>query len=147
MNPGLSPIARRLWRRGLIAGALLALSAIFVNAMLWWLWPAFRAQAIGAMLWTGARVQPHRLPALQRTLDPWVPRHSILVIGDSFAGMLPTRWVGPQAVNFGIGGATTEHVREQLRDLQSPGAARALVILVGSNDLVHRSIPAAEADL
>lgn len=147
MPTDLSPPLPRPWLRRLVAGTLVLLAVAGVGAVLVWLSPVARVQAFGALLWTEARIQPQRIPGLQRALDPWLPSRSVLIVGDSFAGMLPPRWVDSRAVNFGLGGATVDQVREQLGQLRSPGAARAVVIFAGSNDLVHRSVAAAETDL
>ena len=147
MHPGPIQLPRRRWWRRFVVTALVLISAIGLCIVLVWFSPVFRVHTIGALLWTEARLQPQRIPALQRALDSWLPPRSILLVGDSLAGMLPAGWVDSRAVNLGIGGAITEQVRTQLRDLHSLETARALVIIVGSNDLVHRSIPAAEADL
>ena len=147
MHPGPIQLPRRRWLRRFVVATIVLLSAIGLCIVFAWLSPVFRVQTIGALLWTEARLQPQRIPGLQRTLDPWLPKRSVLLVGDSLAGMLPPGWVDSRAVNFGLGGATTEQVRTQLRDLHSLDTARALVVIVGSNDLVHRSVQAAEADL
>jgi lysophospholipase L1-like esterase len=121
---------------GIIAGAAIACAIS----------PAVRVRAINTLLWFDVRLRPQHIPITQRWLDRWVPADAVMVAGDSFAVMLPERWIDARAIDFGLGGATTQHVRAHLQTLSAIGRARSLVLLVGSNDLVHRPTEA-EDDL
>ena len=141
--PARLPPRTRL-RRWLIAGSLVGLATL---AALVWLSPAARLRSIGTALWVEARVRPAHLTEFQRSLDPWIPSRAVILSGDSLIAMLPARWVDEHAVNFGVGAATVGQIRAQLHGLRSPATARALVLLLGTNDVVHRPLAAAEADL
>lgn len=107
----------------------------------------FRVRTLNALLWLDVRVRPQHIAATQQSLDRWVPAGAVIVAGDSFAVMLPEHWMDGRAIDFGLGGASTRHVHAQLRTLSSISRAHALVLLVGSNDLVHNTTAQAETDL
>jgi lysophospholipase L1-like esterase len=111
---------------------LLALAAIS---------PAARIIGCNASMWLVARASPRLLPAWQRTIDPLIPRGVVLVSGDSIAAQLPPDWVAPDAVNLGIGGIGVRQLAQQLPRLGSLARARAVVIIIGTNDLVNVSAP------
>ena len=144
--PADPPHRRRPW---VIVSLALALALAFVAtcAGLGWLVPSFRLSGIRSALWLEARARPHQLIALQRSLDPWIPSRTVILTGDSLVALLPGRWVSERTVNFGVGAANVGQIRAQLHGLRSPTTARALVLLVGTNDVLHRPLAAAEADL
>ena len=144
-SASLSPRLNR--RRILRAISLSALLAVVALAALFRLSPTVRLGGIRVALWLEARIQPAHLTGLQRTLEPWLPARTVILAGDSLIGMLPSRLVDARAVNFGIGAATVETIRAQFHGLRTLPSARALVLLVGTNDVVHRPLAAAEADL
>lgn len=144
-----APVSAPRRRLRLILGLALAvaLGSAAACAALFWISPTFRLSAIRSALWIEARARPHQLAELQRALDSWLPDRTVILAGDSLIAMLPGRWVDARSVNFGVGAATVENIRANLSGLRSPASARALVLLVGTNDVVHRPLAAAEADL
>lgn len=142
-----SPAPSRTWRRLPARAALVAACLLVAAAIPWWLWPALRVHGINALLWVEQRARPQHVVATQRALEAWLPASAVVIAGDSFAVMLPARWVDARAAGFGLSGALVEHVRGQLRDLHSLRSARALVLLAGSNDVVHRPAAVAESEL
>jgi lysophospholipase L1-like esterase len=137
------PRRRRFVARLFLCAALLASAALVAS----WYVPAGRTIGLRTALWLEARLRPHQLLELQRDVAPLLPARAVILAGDSLIGMMPDRWIDPRAVNFALGGATVEHIRAQLRSLRLPDDVRALVLLVGSNDIVHRPLSAAERDL
>lgn len=71
-------------------------------------------------------------------VDASVPEGSVLVLGDSIMHGLDAREIAPDAVGFGLGGATIGTLMEGLPLLRSLGSARAIVLGVGVNDLKYR---------
>lgn len=82
----------------------------------------------------------------QATLDRRVPDHAVILLGDSIMAGVPAGSVGPNAVNFGLGGDTTQVLLRRLPMLRSLDRASAVVIEVGVNDLKYRT-PAEAARL
>lgn len=71
--------------------------------------------------------------------DQRVPNGAIVLLGDSIMGGVPAESVGPNAVNFGLGGDTTYLLLRRLPMLRSIERAGAVVIEVGVNDLKYRA--------
>ena len=80
--------------------------------------------------------------AAEARLDSTLPPGGIYFIGDSGIESLDVGQVADHAVNYGIGGDTIAGVIRRLPVYKSLVSARAIVLLVGSNDLIER--PAAE---
>jgi hypothetical protein len=71
--------------------------------------------------------------------DSLVPTNAVVFLGDShIEGMLTTAVAEP-SVNFGIGGDTTDGIINRLRRYECLARAKAVVLLVGINDMVFRS--------
>jgi len=68
-------------------------------------------------------------------IDACAPRGAVLFIGDSFIQGLCVTEVEPGAINFGIGGDTTDDVLARLPRYTSVAHAGAVVFAVGDNDL------------
>jgi lysophospholipase L1-like esterase len=68
-------------------------------------------------------------------IDDCVPDQAVLFIGDSFIQGLCVTEVAALAINYGIGGDTTEGLLARLPHYQSLSRARAVVVSVGENDL------------
>ena len=73
--------------------------------------------------------------AFHQRVDACVPDQAMIFIGDSFIQGLCVTEVGPGAINFGIGGDTTEGVLTRLPRYRSVAHARVVVFAVGDNDL------------
>jgi len=80
--------------------------------------------------------------AFHRRMDGCVPNNAVLFIGDSFVQGLCVSEVAANAINYGIGGDTTEGVLARLAHYQSLNRAGAVVIGVGENDLRKGRAPA-----
>jgi lysophospholipase L1-like esterase len=106
-----------------------------------WLTPTARVLALNSLIWTAARTHPHATATLHRVIDRWIPDGAVLLAGDSLIGQLPPRLVDSRAVNLAVGGVRTAEVRVMLREKNSPARSRALVLLVGTNDLVRVDSP------
>jgi lysophospholipase L1-like esterase len=108
--------------------------------------PEFRA-AIAWRLPGAARERQEAywrsMVAAEARLDATVSPGAIYFIGDSGIESLDVGQVADHAVNYGIGGDTITGVMRRLRVYKSLPSARAVVLLVGSNDLIER--PAADA--
>lgn len=72
---------------------------------------------------------------LHQRMDGSVPVGSVLFVGDSMVEALVTSAVIDPSVNYGVGGDTTEGVLNRLSLYQSMNEARAVVLVVGINDL------------
>ena len=70
-----------------------------------------------------------------RHIDACVPKGAVLFIGDSFIQSMCVAAITEKAVNFGIGGDTTEGVLKRLPRYTSIKRARAIVLAIGYNDL------------
>lgn len=79
-----------------------------------------------------------QMMAFHRRIDTCVPERAVLFIGDSFIQGMCVAAISDRAVNFGIGGDTTEGVLKRLPDYTSLKRARAIVLAVGYNDLRER---------
>jgi len=71
-------------------------------------------------------------------VDTCVPDDAVLFIGDSFIQGMYVSGIVDRAVNFGIGGDTTDGVLRRLPMYASFQRARAIVVAVGYNDLRER---------
>lgn len=127
---------RRLRLLLVIAGAALLALTLAVA-----FFGAPRAQALNLVFASEARLRPSHLPATTRALDDWFPDGAVLLAGDSLIAMLPARRVDARAINLGIGGVGVAETRELLRGRASLSRARAIVLLVGTNDVRHRREP------
>lgn len=117
-----------------------ALHAVVAMALL-------RPGLIDAQRWRAAWLQPepsayvvqsHRL---LRAIDADAEAGRLLLIGDSQMQRLDGAALELPAYNFGIGGDTMRHVARRLGDYRQPGAARAVVLWAGVNDLLHGREP------
>ncbi|HLG86632.1 MAG TPA: GDSL-type esterase/lipase family protein [Alphaproteobacteria bacterium] len=108
--------------------------------------PEFRA-AIAWRLPGAARERQEAywrgMVAAEARLDATLPPGKIYFIGDSGIESLDVGQVAEHAVNYGIGGDTIAGVIRRLPVYKSLPSAQAIVLLVGSNDLIGR--PSAEA--
>lgn len=77
--------------------------------------------------------------AFHQRVDQNLPEGAILFIGDSHIQGLAVMAVSPRAVNFGIGGDTTEGVMRRIKLYRSVSRAPVIVLEVGFNDLVFRN--------
>lgn len=77
------------------------------------------------------------LPYHQR-MDGSVPDGAIIFLGDSFVQALATSAVADRSVNYGIGADTIGGLLGRLSIYDSLSTARAIVILIGVNDLWYR---------
>lgn len=131
----MSPAARHrlsAWRPILLWFGVAAVAGATALALA----PALRVRAVNAGTWILARAAPAALPAWQRRITPSLPPGAVLVVGDSLAAQLPPRLVDPLAVNLGLGGIRTAELADQLASRPAPVRARAVVLIVGTNDLV-----------
>lgn len=72
-------------------------------------------------------------------VDKNVPQGVVAFVGDSITQGLAVSAVAPLAVNFGIGGDTTEGVLRRIDSLDSLKRSSIVVLAIGVNDLKHRS--------
>lgn len=72
-------------------------------------------------------------------LDRRVPDGAVILLGDSIMAGVPAEVVGPNAVNFGLGGDTTRVLLRRMPVLRSIDRGEAVVIEVGVNDLKYRT--------
>jgi len=84
--------------------------------------------------------------AAHARLDATLSPGSAVFIGDSGVQSLNVGAVAPHSVNYGIGSDTIAGVRHRLPRYRSLPAARAIVLLIGSNDLAMRPVEAVAAD-
>lgn len=122
-------------------------AVVVVAAAVVWLWTPARVGAINLSVWWAVRLAEDRGVAWQRLADAWVPVGALLVAGDSLAGQMPPRLVEGRAVVFGVGGALIEDVAKAMRNRASLKRVAALVVIAGTNDLVHRVPEASERAL
>lgn len=80
------------------------------------------------------RIEGIRKHQLQQ--DRFVPRASTIFLGDSITAGLATNAVTPNAVNYGIGGQTTEALLQAMPDYTSVQRAKLVVLSIGTVDLV-----------
>lgn len=73
-----------------------------------------------------------------RRQDRQLAAGQVLFLGDSHVESLAVNMLSPDAVNFGIGGDTSAALLRRVMDYQSVRHARAIVIVIGGNDLVLR---------
>ncbi|MET1256753.1 GDSL-type esterase/lipase family protein [Aliikangiella maris] len=73
-----------------------------------------------------------------KSLELNTPSESILYFGDSHIQGLLVQAINPASVNFGIGTDTTEGLLRRLPTYKSIKNAKAIVILIGANDLDYR---------
>jgi lysophospholipase L1-like esterase len=76
----------------------------------------------------------------QAKLDMRVPPGRVILVGDSIVAQLNAASIGPDAVNFGIGGDTTHTLLGRLPVLRSIQHGRAVVLEIGVNDLKYRPV-------
>lgn len=76
-------------------------------------------------------------------IDLSVQKNNIIFLGDSFISNLNVSAIHPLAVNFGIGGNTTEDVLYKVKDYKSLKKVKSVFLNVGINDLL-RGKPADE---
>lgn len=76
-----------------------------------------------------------RMLIIHKSMDRIVPEKAVILIGDSLIQRLAGAAVSPLSINFGIGGDTTEGVLQRIPEYQSLKRAKAIVLLVGYNDL------------
>lgn len=127
---------RLLLAAAIVAGLVLAATVAVVASA------TARTFALNGLFAAEARLRPQHLAETQRSVDDWIPPGAVLLAGDSLIAMLPARHVDSRAVNLGVGGATTADVRARLRGRDSLQRARALILLVGTNDLTREPVPA-----
>jgi lysophospholipase L1-like esterase len=118
--------------------AALVLLVLFVTV------PVVRIAGLNGAVWFTARALPEKNAALQRALDPWVPEGAVLLVGDSLAAQMPPRLAGARVVTFATGGSLIEDAARNLAGRESLKRVSALVVLAGTNDLLHR--PADESE-
>ncbi len=134
---------RRIMRRWLVAVALTMAMGGGVVAC----WSPARVAAINLTMWWTVRLAEDRGVSMQRRLDAWVPAGAVLVVGDSLAVQLPPRRIGLNVTTFAVGGALIEDVATALAGRDSLRRIAALVVVAGTNDILHRSPDASEAAL
>lgn len=74
--------------------------------------------------------------AFHKRIDPCVPDNAVLFIGDSSIQGLCVTEIADHAINYGIGGDTTEDLLSRLPEYESLTRARAVVFSIGDNDLL-----------
>ncbi len=126
-------------RRAWLAGWLVAVHALLAAALLKSDFVDRVAARLGVPGAGDERLRRFRLDmlALHRRVDAALPAGRVLFFGDSIVQGLAVAAVHPQGENFGIGGETTGGLLERLPAYSSIGAARAIVVLSGTNDLMR----------
>lgn len=77
------------------------------------------------------------LRGFQAQMDPQVPARATLFLGDSITMALATAAVAPYGVNYGIGGQRSDQLLGGLDLYDSLHRASAVVVTVGTNDLLQ----------
>lgn len=125
-------------------------AAMLLGLVLGWVgtlwWSAYHGLPLGvsAPSYQPDETQPDRMMAgtymaiaqgYQLTADAHQPAGAAVFLGDSHTQGLAVAAVAPAAVNYGVGGLTTEGLLRQLPALRSLNTARVVVLMIGSNDL------------
>jgi lysophospholipase L1-like esterase len=76
----------------------------------------------------------------QAEQDARLPPASVILLGDSIIAELNPQEVADDAVNFGLGGDTTNTLYRRLAVLHSIVRSRVVIVEVGVNDLKYRAI-------
>ncbi len=121
---------------------LVALHA-FVLVMAWLvLW---RPNLLGRLAGAGLDMDAYRreVGAFLERVDASAPPGRVVCVGDSHVQGLAVTRIANGALNFGIGSETADGVRARVAKLRCLETAKALVVVVGHNDLRRRD----EADL
>jgi lysophospholipase L1-like esterase len=82
----------------------------------------------------------------QARVDRLTTGAALVVVGDSIAEQIDASRLAGDAINYGISGDTVRTLLWRLPVLRSIEHARAVVVNIGVNDLMHRPIPAIAAD-
>lgn len=80
--------------------------------------------------------------AIHRRIDEQLPPGVVLFIGDSLILGLEVGGFSRRAANYGIGFDTTAGVLHRLDFYRSTRTASAVVLLIGTNDLMYRDVAA-----
>ncbi len=75
-----------------------------------------------------------------KTIDHFVADGAVIFVGDSITEGLNTREVAANSVNYGISNDTTTGVLQRLKSYRSIERAMLVVLAIGVNDLVNRSV-------
>lgn len=73
-----------------------------------------------------------------RRQDAQLTSSHIVFLGDSHLQGLAVDEISSEAVNFGIGGDTTSALLARLPDYHAVQSAKAIVLIIGTNDLTRR---------
>jgi lysophospholipase L1-like esterase len=106
-----------------------------------------RPEWIDTQRWRAAWLQPEPSPyvtqshRLFRAIDADAEDGRLLLIGDSQMERLDDEALYLPAYNFAAGGDTMRNIARRVADYRQPGAARAVVLWAGVNDLLHGRDP------
>jgi hypothetical protein len=85
-----------------------------------------------------------RMRVVVEYVDASAPSGAVVFLGDSHLHRLAVAAVAERPVNLAYGGQTAEQVAEALPGYASPAKARAIVLMIGTNDLLrgeHDALP------
>ena len=144
MSAPTPPVPASSWRRRAWLGYLFGLHALC--AVLVWktnFLPLLRFH----LGWAPAHENPYvsEMVLFQGRMDHNVPDGTTVFLGDSLTQGLASVAVEPRSVNYGIGGQTTRQMIEALPSYGSLPRARAIVLMIGINDVMHGQAEGLEA--
>ena len=96
-----------------------------------------RAEAKAGIIQT-ANLHLWEMIKYQARIDPLVPKGSAIFLGDSITQGLAAQAVVANAINYGIGGATTSELLIALPSYKALSDASAVYLEVGVNDIAQR---------
>lgn len=73
-----------------------------------------------------------------RRMDATVPSGAVVLLGDSLMAHLAPTAVAPLAVNFAVPGQRSDHLLSQLPAYTCLNRARAVAVMIGTNDIVTK---------
>lgn len=84
-----------------------------------------------------ARIEVKFLREVHDRMDDVVPAGATIFLGDSHFQSLPVSAVAPLAVNFAIGSQRSDQLLDSMALYDSMERARAVVVMVGTNDIAQ----------
>ena len=137
----LASLSRRrllLWGAG--AGYVLAIHALLVVLLLKTNFLLLAGKTLGWIPPEEWNTPLYAAILAQAEADAGVADGVVILLGDSIMAQLNAQDIADDAVNFGLGGDTTETLDRRLTVLRSIARSRAVVVGVGVNDLKYRQV-------
>jgi lysophospholipase L1-like esterase len=111
-------------------------------AVAWWKWPQAAAEAKPERRVDGMRVE--RVKEMSGYIDANAPAGAVVFLGDSHTQRLATTSVTSHGVNLAYGGQTADQLAEALPEYKSLPKAKAVVLMIGTNDILRGEGPKLE---